>query len=256
MDRIQKQVSVVFRIMDAITGKPVNRNLVAIYANGQKVDSIQKEDGYFVIINLPWERANFEIRSRLYQWESFHYNREELDKTNPVIPIYLNPGVEYPGVAGMTALSGKIKYSGKAPEEILVVYTSYWEKIKIAQETVVKGSHQIRLYTSGNRELPGRMFIIRDKDERHDELCRVIKGPNTNGYYSLEMGLAHEHKRGDLLKNVLRSAVDESGNFHVTLQDIDHQDLEVNLYLRRGNSVSLLKKCNIECDRINQIGEI
>jgi hypothetical protein len=187
MTTIKKKVSIVFRIMDAITGKPVNKNLVKLYVNGVTVDTIHKNDGYTVVCNLPDDTYDFDIVSDVYQSDRITVNTSDIDPLNPVLPVTLNPGMLYPGSSNLVLVHGKLDSSKKPFDQtdVLLVYSRNLEKIKIAQESVKKGSTRVKLYTTGKKDLAGRMFLIKDKDDVNSELCRIISGPYDNDTSSL-----------------------------------------------------------------------
>jgi len=258
MRNIKSKVSIAFRVLDAVTGKPVNKNLIRLNINGIKADTVFKDDGYAIVLNLPDNLYVFDILSDMYLSERIIINLADIDPLNPVIPVILNPGPIYPGAADMTCIHGKIQYSKGSQEQIDVftVYSRSLEKIKIAQETVKKGSTRVKLYSSGKKELAGRTFLISNKNEANGELCRIISGPDDKDNYIFDHELMHTHNRGEILRSAVKMQIDSTGSFYAKIYNIDTDNQDVLIVVRESSKILFSKLIMLEHDTENDAGII
>lgn len=258
MIHIKRKVSVAFRILDAITGKPVHHNYVQLYVNGVKLKTVYKKEGYLIALNLPDQIYEFEIISDVYQSERVVINLCDIHPSDPVIPVILNPGALYPGNVDMTSVNGKFS-AGKSSSgypDILVAYCRSNEKIKIAQEYAEKGSRCVKLYTSGNKELAGRLFMIRGRDGAGDELVRVIYGPDDHELYTFDHELVQTRKRGEVLRSAVKASVDAAGLFKAKIHDMDKEDKEAFIVVSEHGKVLYAKPVLLEQGAVYDAGTL
>jgi hypothetical protein len=240
---IRKRVSAVFRIVDAVTGEAVGRNMVRLSCGQGNFETIYKEDGYFIAMNLMDGEFCFEFKSPYYQTDRLNVAIQGTASTDEAIPVMLQPGVNYPRIHELTRVAGKIELGTMNYDEI-EVFISYnaKDKIKLAQETAKKGSASAKLYTVGKAGINGRTFILSDKDGRNEELCRIIKGLDKEGIYYFEKALIYDHKRGDSFKNAARVFPDVTGAFLAVVNDYDPDDTDAEIFvIANGNKVSYEK---------------
>lgn len=209
---ITRRVSKVLKIIDVVTGKDVNKNLINITVNGKKVKPIFKKDGYIVFTDIEGEFSNIHISSSIYLSEILYESINKDIQNSEIRYVYLYPNELYPHKEILTCVSGIIDKKSNEHQnlEYYLAFKSN-QTIKIAQEKVLQGEREAKLFISNNRAIFGKSFWI--KAEQNSEFCRVICKKQEN-VYILDKVFDYNHNRGEQLYNTMKVNVDEDGVFN------------------------------------------
>ncbi|MCT4621750.1 MAG: hypothetical protein N4A62_20480 [Marinisporobacter sp.] len=210
---INRKVSKVLRIIDFVTGKDVNKNLLHLTVNEKNIKPIFKRDGYIVFTDLEEELFHLHISSPIYLSQIVYEKMNNHFPNDEVIYIYLYPNESYPHKENLIWVQGKV--DEEIPKDENIEYYLAFESnqmIKIAQEEIVKGQNKVRLFVSNNKRIVGKSFWI--TGGKNDEFCSVMRDLAKENFYQLKKVLKYDHYRGEKLYPTIKVKIDDNGCFN------------------------------------------
>lgn len=220
-------VSVIFKVIDGYKKLPVSRQSVTFYINGNRVQPIYKEGGYFVFTNLETAHFKFSIKSYYYQSQDIEFEYEE-HITYPVQNIFLMPNRQYPLLSTDRMVYLKAKFEEKQVKgQKIYVVNKKKEYFKVAKDQIKAEETEVKLLLNQDyvrQQIAGK-YLIRDKDIKKSEICTVLSEEGEKNLYRLESPLRYSHVRGTPFFEIMESYIEENGIMDTVVRNHHEQIL-------------------------------
>ncbi len=205
---IRLQVSAALAVRDGFTGRPIARNTVRCFVDGQPFRPEYRQGGYLVFVNLEPGEHRVLLRGSHYLDE--HIRLETRPGVMDEKSITLKPAPNYPFYHAVTQLI--VRYREKSQPIsghcLWVSARAAMEDIKIAQDMAEAGSTSARVYFRGGEEgrFPRNYLIL---DGKKSEIVHI--SGCEGGCASFDKPLGQSHKRGVALYPAQAYHTDEKG---------------------------------------------
>jgi len=205
---IKIHVSMVLAVRDGFTGRPVLRNDLRVFVDGQACLPEYREGGYFVFTNLAAGQHEVVLKGNYYLDELLQVELDEKSMEQRVVS--LKPSSNYPFGGSITQVMISIlKEEEPAAGKCVCMAISTAAEVKIAQELVAAGSLSARLYLRGNvneLRLPANYLIA---DDKNSEICTISAIEGEVGLFMKP--LSHNHPRSKMLYPCQTYTADKNG---------------------------------------------
>lgn len=190
---IRVRLSAALAVRDGYTGKPIGRNTVRCFVDGQPFHPEYRDGGYLLLLNLaPGAHA--------VVLQGTRYREEQVPLTVPETGhiernITLKPAPNYPFYHEMTQLSISLQEKGLPVKgrTLWVAAQAAMSDLKLAQDAVEAGSYEAKLFFRGGAEgrFPGNYLLV---DGKKSEVVAILGAKE--GQASFAAPLKYAHKRG------------------------------------------------------------
>ena len=140
---IRLHVSAVLCVADGFSGRPVSKNAVRCFVNGQPFVPEYRQGGYLVFVNLAPGECEIRLRGAYYQDEIVLLTVGERPQT---LSVSLKPAANYPFPQQVTELSLSFQKEGKI---LWVASAAPGEQLRLAQESAAAGEDAARVFFRG-----------------------------------------------------------------------------------------------------------
>ncbi len=221
------RASLVIQIIDDFTNRIVLDYPLHVWTEeGRK--PIQKKDGYYVFLNIKEDLMHLHIDSAyFFSYEKVIYMKQ-LNLSEPVIKVRLQPNHFYPLPRGTTCIEGKI-----APKTKLKVWcptmTGY---IRLMQDYRGNEDTTICIFNPNQTDIEGKAFCIVEK-EKEMETFFIKKVENRKEEtYLLKNSIKSDYKKMlAKIYPILLLEADEEGNFFAPIPFLEkeHSNIQIEL---------------------------
>ena len=207
---IRRKVSVILRICDAYTGKPLDREALTFTVDGCSRAPIVRPDGYRIFTDLGPGKHRIRIHSP-------HRCDEELllDSSPVVRSAFLKPAAGYPYQKNTVFL----ELGGFSPdaEAVLAPKAPAFE-LKISQSGTSAGDSACKLFykETAERVMLPRLWLAAEENAAEAVEIAVLNGSEKTQFSS---PLRFSHKRGVCLYPALIYRADETGTVKAAFPD-------------------------------------
>lgn len=213
---IEIQISLALNLIDGFTGKPLRPAQVQLMLDGQRVQAIVKEGGWWVLCDLAPGEHRLEVRGAGFQPEHLTF---EGGSGAQGVRLRLKPAPDYRFGWRVTTLTVQLNSKKGEPLQHRTLYAllpGRENELRLAQDEAGAGDRQVKLYASipaGNLPIPG-LFLVGEGAQA--EMVR-ISSVQEDGCYRLTNPLGRERRRGCTVRAVATYVTDENGRAFLAL---------------------------------------
>lgn len=167
--------SLVCRVRDGYTGRPLEGSALLCSLDGTAVRPLSKPGGYLILLDLPAGPHRLTLRSRGYQEEWVEFTA---DGRTRELEVTMKPGAGYPFRGEVTWLELTVTEQGvpAVGKQLWLAAPAPWE-LKIAQARAEAGSAQMRLYCRGPQAaVPSGPYLISDGENSEIVYLKGLEG--------------------------------------------------------------------------------
>lgn len=203
-----KRLSFVLRLGDVCFNRALLSSEASIYIDGLLFHHEYKNNGYFIVTDIPEGLHTVTVSSFKFQTETLELNVDyspEITAQQRVHYLMLNPSEKHPQAIRMPSVRGNV-----AGAEYVYILRERGE-LKVAEDDAKAGNTRIRLFCSGAKPQLPSVFRINDKKKANCELV-TLSGYNEN-VYQLSEPLRFDHLRSSSVVPLIRVRCGNDGSF-------------------------------------------
>lgn len=247
-DHIKVGVSLVVAAIDDFNNKPIKGNRIRVWIEGEK-PPIQKEEGYYVFVNL--QRTDFilNIEGGLYHKQEIHVESTKLFQyAGKILKVRMIPNRSYPIPQNTTCIEGKAEKNSM----ILAYSETYAEPYKLLYPYKT-GETDIHIFHPEEVDIEGKMMLIKNKDETQVEFFKVEENRDKEkSIYGLATPLDYDYKKiGTVIYPVYTIETDKNGEFYLPIDNIYAEKIEFTFCMEGRKEKS--KNIELLTGRVNKI---
>lgn len=215
---IGNQVVLVVLLLDDFQNTIIKSRQATVRVKGAR-PPIQKEEGYYVFLNLQTDVYEVQIQSEYYEPQQLLVKRTELDASCPTLMVRLKPSRQYPNYLFATAIEGKTRPGNK-----ILAYSKQEEGIQLMQ-SYKKDDSLLFLYKKEKGYWEGKRFAMLDRETQRVELFQIEASEEEfQNAYRLEKPLQQDYKKmSSRLLTVYETVTDEAGNYFIPIRSNTRQ---------------------------------
>lgn len=254
---MRKRVSIVLHVVDWYSGKAAKGSELRILVDGMKVNYVYKEEGFFVLTDIAEGKRNLQIEAVQFLTHQCQVEVDNRAVKVPILEVELKPSRMYPFGNMPTTVMGKIHgIADKKNQNASVYLYLQADGVKIAEDDVIPGRRDLKLYMTKDRSQIRGKYIIKNKDIGCREYCDVVDGPDDQGLYTLASPVTNKHTRGTVLYPVVPLTLQEDGSFFEVLKGVGEGEMEMFLRIEKGQNQGEEKVFCIKSGTRNELGVI
>lgn len=210
-DVINQQLSLVIHLIDTTTGNSIEDLRVQFLRDGRKCEVISRENGTYLLLNEP--RNDFSLSIQVYGFEQEERNivYEQLDKSLPIIEIFMIPKVIGSLNTDLKALQGVMP--GISRLEAVPLYLPQYNTREYDPKKKI-----IKLFNPYKKTLMHHFYGLVKKDQLSYEPIEVIGQP-TIEEIQLKNGLEGELEVDAIIARVVYGKVYKNGEYILRVED-------------------------------------
>lgn len=237
--KVSFHVSLIVLVIDDFTGKPVGENRVSLSIAERT--ALGKKGGYHIFINVKEEKVAIICKSEIYQQRTVRVDLSQRDEQEILI-IRLLPAAGYPIPNGTMCVTGQTDADRK-----LLFWNEESSEYKLLYD-YSKKSGMIHIYHPSGKELVGKSFFIRDRENGAKEYFRVIGKKEQQ--YVMDRKLSADYKKlGTTVIPVYEAETDGQGRFFLMLPNGQGSEAGI-IYCAEGETE---KPIDLKAGEINTI---
>ena len=247
-DHIQIGVSLVVVAMDDFNNKPISGNKLRVWIEGEK-PAIQKEEGYYVFVNLQRKEFIVNLEGGLYYKQQIFIDEKKLSQyEGKIVKVRMIPNRSYPIPKNTTCIEGK----AKANQVIWAYSVACSEPYKLLYE-YPKGEEQISIFHPEDMDIEGKTLVIRDKNETQTEFFKVEeKKEEEKLLYRIERALNNGYKKiGTVIYPVYTIETDKNGEFYLPIDQVYAEKTEFTFCMK--DDINRKVTMELSTGRVNKI---
>lgn len=247
-DHIRIGVSLVVSAIDDFNNKPISGNKLRVWIEGEK-PAIQKEEGYYVFVNLQREKFVLNLEGGLYHKKQIEIDAEKLSQyAGETLKVRMMPNRSYPIPANTTCIEGKAAKN----QTILAYSETYMEPYKLLY-AYQSGKKSMNIFHPEDMDIEEKMLFIKNKDETQIEFFKVEKKEEEEKkVYSLHEPLKNSYKKiGTVIYPVFTIQTDKNGEFYLPINNIYEDKIAFNFCMADGTGDK--KTIELQTGRVNKI---
>jgi hypothetical protein len=206
---------------------------------------IVKANGYYIFTDLQERAYRLHIKSQHYFSE---YVDIQVGAKDQLVYVSLLPRPSYPFQDKDTLLRVGIKGEDERPYPNVsvsaAVVTEEGARARLAQDEAAAGADELTLGSVTGKLGVGDRFLLRSRNGKDEELCRIDAVMEYQRKVKLERPLTGAFTRGSLLLPVVHTRSDERGEAVLAFANCRAKQFNVKLELTHGEH-RLLKEVNL-----------
>lgn len=251
--KISHNLSLVILLIDGFENKIITTSEVTVkILNNPIVRPVKKDNGYFIFQNLKEKNVELLVSGYKYISERRFINLDDLDKTNPVLRIVLNPSFKYPIPSNTTIVKGlAVDATGsKIPEATIKLIFVQDTRLKLLKEisNSMDNKKVITLYNPTNRMLDGKEFLLKSILSKNEELLEIEEAIHYMTTYQLKNSILDEYPAGSPIIPIVSSKTDKDGALFIPISNANISR-EVELTILKIQSESINNSISIKIKR-------
>lgn len=257
---IRTSISLVICAVDDYTSRPRSGGNIAVSLRDHpRKRPVRKPGGYYIFTDLNCEKYSISVRSDVYMDLDLDLPSEKIDPGNPISYVILRPASHYPFPGGATLIRASLRdMAGQgipgAPVRAVMVSDSC-ARARLSADMADNGRDSICLANVRGGIVVGDEYLIRDKDDKNAEYCRIAGITETTKCYRLEEALKLSYPRGALVLPVYNTRSDERGEVVVYFREPCPDHFIVKLQFGHGKNL-IEKELEIEGGKFFDLGVI
>jgi hypothetical protein len=237
--------------IDDFNNKPISRNQLHVWIEGEK-PAIQKEEGYYVFVNLRRTEFVLNIEGGLYHRKEISIDSTKLSQyKGKVLKVRMFPNRSYPIPQNTTCIEGKAEKNS-----VVLAYSETYANPYKLLYSYQSGETQISIFHPEEADIEGKTMLIKNKEETQAEFFKAEeKQEDEKAVYSLGEPLSHAYKKiGTVIYPVYTMETDSNGEFYLPVNHIYDEKVEFT-FCTRGENESEWNRKNVELrtGRVNKI---
>ncbi len=254
---MRRVVSFAIMPINKLTRKKLGKGEVLFNVNGQTINPVYKNDGYFVFTDLPEGNYSVRVHGLQFQQEIAEVNFTP-GKPPEVIILPLSPSEQYVHKENTTQIKGKLLYKDKKPVAN-AIYNAIPKSqgiLKITEKEAKAGSKFLKVYSTVPKNkipIPGK-FLLKHREDNNCEIITVLKADGN--ICILEKPLENDWIRSVEIIEVIYGRTFEDGYFYLI---IDNEKFDAQCKLEMTFTVgkdSFKNQVSINKSGFNDLGEI
>lgn len=245
---IKMGVSLVVAAIDDFKNKPIRGNKLRVWIEGEK-PSIQKEEGYYVFVDLTRREFVLNLEGGLYHKQQIYIDSEKLSQyAGKILKVRMIPNRSYPIPQNTTCIEGKARKNSM----ILAYSEKYTEPYKLLYEYQF-GEKNINIFHPEDVDIEGKTLLIKSKDEIQQEFFKINeKKEEETKVYGLSIPLSCGYKKiGTSIYPVYTIETDKNGEFYFPVNQIYEE--KIPFIFCRADKTENKKKIELLTGRVNKI---
>jgi hypothetical protein len=192
---------------------------------GSTAKPIRKRDGYFVFTAGAHELRQIVVESPLYHKAVVDIGPDRLDPRHPVLKVRLQPNRLYGTPGGVTFIEGEAE-----PDSLVHVMPEIRQQfLKLLYDYENDGDgdgREIRLFQAEKKDLSGKYFAIRAKEQEEPEVFHVLEMPDPEqGTCSLAAALRQGYKKaGAEILPAHTAKADSQGSYYLLMPGLEGKE--------------------------------
>lgn len=250
-----KRLSFALRLSDGCLNRALLSPEASIYIDGLLFHHEYKNNGYFIVTDIPEGLHTVTVSSFKFQTETLEITVDyssEISAQQRVHYIMLNPSKKHPQAVRMPSVRGCV------PGAEYVYILRERGELKIAEDEARAGNTELRLFCGGVKPQLPSVFRIEGRKPANSELA-TLSGYREN-IYQLAEPLRYDHQRSSSVVPLIRVRCGSDGEFFFVIPGDFHPKKEsgkIELTII-SDSGGTQKKARIEAEAVGltRLGEI
>lgn len=215
-EHVRIGVSLVVAAIDDFNDKPISSNKLRVWIEGEK-PAIQKEEGYYVFVNLQRREFVLNLEGGLYHKQQIYIDLLKFSQNaGKILKVRMIPNRSYPIPNNTTCIEGKAEKN----KLILVYSEEYLEPYKLLYG-YQSGDENINIFHPDDVDIEGKNLLIKNKAETWTEFFRIDEKKEEKNLYRLSVPLKYDYKKiGTVIYPVFTIGTDKNGEFYLPLNHI------------------------------------
>jgi hypothetical protein len=257
---IRTRVSLILCTVDDYTARPRSGgNIVVSLREHPGKRPVRKPEGYYIFTDLNDGMYGVAVRSDVYMAFDLNLPVETTNPGNKVSTIILKPASHYPFPSGATLIRASLRDmagQGLPGAGVRAVMASdNCARARLSVDVADKGLNSIGLANVKGPIWAGDEYLIRDKDDKKREFCRIAGTTETTKGYLLDEPLQLSYARGAILLPVINTRSDDRGEVVVYFREPCPDHFKVKLQFEHQKNL-IEKELDIEGGKTVELGVV